>query len=192
MKKSSIIKIVVAVVAQCFILFLLIISKLLIFSGGEAFLLKISPVDPRDPLRGDYVTFQYDISQLNSWSLREESDKYRVGQIVYVGLDDIYDPSNTIVGKSAVFNGGINTKKPESGSFIKGIIERIDEFSEDGVPQYSRSFKMHIKYGIEEYFIPEGRGRNVDFSSLENYAKVIIDEDGNSLLESLYFNGIKW
>ena len=45
-------------------------------------MLRIAPVDQRDLLRGDYATFQYDISNLDSYYSRGE--KIRNGDIVYV------------------------------------------------------------------------------------------------------------
>ena len=63
-KKS---KFFLAVAIQLVIILLLLITKISIFSGGEEVLLKIAPVDPRDPLRGDYVTFRYDISDIGSF-----------------------------------------------------------------------------------------------------------------------------
>ncbi|PJC47845.1 MAG: hypothetical protein CO034_01100, partial [Parcubacteria group bacterium CG_4_9_14_0_2_um_filter_35_11] len=58
-------KFIIAIAIQLVIIFSIIIFKMAVLTGGAEVLLRIEPVDPRDPLRGDYLTFQYKISNLD-------------------------------------------------------------------------------------------------------------------------------
>jgi uncharacterized membrane-anchored protein len=100
-----------AIALQLIILAALMFFKLIILAGGTEVALRIAPVDPRDPLRGDYVVLNYDISTANRFN---NNETFLPGEEVYVPL---YES-----GKywSA---GGIMKKAPEGGVvFIKGRI----------------------------------------------------------------------
>ena len=70
---------------QAAILFVVIFFKLLVLIGGEEVFLKIRPVDPRDPFRGDYITFQYDISRIKG-SFLNSQEKIERGDEIYIPL----------------------------------------------------------------------------------------------------------
>jgi hypothetical protein len=50
-------KFIIAIVIQLVIIFTIIIFKIAVLRSGTEVLLRIKPVDPRDPLRGDHLTF---------------------------------------------------------------------------------------------------------------------------------------
>jgi len=77
-------KFILAIALQVVIVFAIIIFKLSVLTGGTDVFLKIVPVDPRDLLRGDYATFQYDISNLDSYI--SGGQQIRNGDTVYVVL----------------------------------------------------------------------------------------------------------
>lgn len=127
-----------------------------LFSSNEV-ILKAAPVDPRDLLRGDYVTLNFEISDFK--------DKNRIikdrkeNKTVYVLLEN--DSQN--IAHAA----GITDKKPDSGIFIKGKLKK------------SGFRKYRIKYGIESYFVKEKTGRELE-NNLRNgaFIKVKINKDG--------------
>jgi len=75
-----------------------------ILRSGTDILLKVSPVDPRDFLRGDYVILQYDINTVSDNSFHKRD--------VYVVLKE--QPDKTFVIQE------IKTQKPKGGIFLKG------------------------------------------------------------------------
>src|SRR3990167_7699578 len=77
-------KFILAIALQAIIIFAIVIFKMSVLTGGTDVLLRIAPVDPRDLLRGDYATFQYDISNLGSYS--ERGQQIKNGDTVYVIL----------------------------------------------------------------------------------------------------------
>lgn len=164
------IKFISAVALQVAIIAAMVIFKLSILAGGTEVVLQIAPVDPRDILRGDYVTFQYrDMSNLPSYLF--SGQKVNSGDTVYVTLvktGNYWRPLRVLKIKPG----------PEE-VFIKG---RVDS---------NNSNYLSVIYGIEQYFIPEGQGQNFNFSS-DSLAKVVVDGNGNAVLKQLYINNKPW
>lgn len=177
-------KFILAIAVQVIIIFAIIITKMSILAGGTDVLLKIAPVDPRDMLRGDYVTFQYDISNLDSYI--SGGQEIRNGDAVYVVLRQM---------EKYYFAQNVQKTKPaEGGIFIKGTVSsggantELDMFQN----QNFGNSRLHVVYGIEEYFIPEGKGQGFSFLNKEAAARVVIDENGNAVLKELYINDEPW
>ena len=177
-------KFILTIALQLAIIFVIIIFKFSIFTGGVEVMLHIEPVDPHDPLRGDYVTFSYNISNISSdyfnYSPVNNGDK------VYVPLKKR--------GKYWQVSGNIQKSKPDQGIFIKGVVKRGEE---SVLPQKSFNIikedaLITIIYGTEEYFIPEGAGRSERFTGNNNFAKVAIDENGNAVLKQIFIDNKIW
>lgn len=92
---------------------------------GKTMVLATLPIDPFDPLRGQYITINYEISALP----RIEGAKQ--GNSVYVTLKK--DKENIWRLEKA------SLEKPAEGDFIRGKIRS----TEGGI---------RIEYGIEQYF----------------------------------------
>lgn len=176
-------KFILAVMVQILIIGFIIIFKLTILGGGTEVLLKIEPVDPRDMLRGDYVTFQYtNVSSISPYVLLQER-QIKNGDTVYVVLwkrGKYWVVKN--VKKTKPLNGEIALK----GKIVSGRL------SIDQLKQRANIPDIRVTYGIEEYFIPEGVGQNFSFSNKEAFAKVVIDEKGNAVLKEIFVDGKPW
>jgi uncharacterized membrane-anchored protein len=75
-------------------------------SSGERILLRVQPVDPNDPFRGEYVDLTYPISRLNTRAARP-------GTTVYVPLRKA---GRAWTGDLVIF------EEPDSGTFIRGRV----------------------------------------------------------------------
>lgn len=181
------------------ILYLTIVFWLLIFSGfivykeytlrtGTEVLLKTLPVDPRDLFRGDYVTLNYEISTLDMEKIPSEESYFYSDEPVYLALE--------------LKNGygvpkKIYTTPPEDGLYIKGKVKDILydwETDESGITTEEETIKeLRVDYGIESYFVPEGRGMEIEKAQrtekTEVDAKIIIDKYGNAVINSLLIDG---
>ena len=157
---------------QVVVIVAIIVFKLSVLTGGTDILLKVAPVDPRDLLRGDYATFEYDISNVD-WSYYGNGRQIKIkgGDTVYVTLRQS--------GKYHVVRA-VEKNRPTGGEiFIKGTVD-------------SGGSQIHVIYGIEQYFIPEGTGQNFNFFDKEVAAKVAVDENGNAGLKQIYIDNEPW
>lgn len=168
MEMSTRTKFGLAIGLQLVIISSIIIFKLLILAGGTELLLPIKPVDPRDWLRGDYALFTYDISEFATELLKEK--KLQQGDSVYVTSPDGFYQTNVLKQKPTA----------ENVIFIKGKVENVN------------SEKVIISYGIEQYFIPEGKGQDINFQGKKCFAKVVVDKNGNAVLKQIYVDGALW
>lgn len=130
---------------------------------GDSILLKVAPVDPRDPLRGDYVILRYEFSSL--WPQGSGKwDEQRAGEEVYVTLEPDADGKHWR-GVSASW------ERPQSGRYIRGRVES----------SWSHEF------GIEAYFVQEGQGK--EYESARNAhrlsAEIALTRDGTATLKRL-------
>lgn len=141
--------------------------KEVILRTGNEVLLKTVPVDPQDLFRGDYVILRYDISTINTSDYTTSSFEH--GDTIYVSLD---------LDKTKIASiSDISAKKPEEGIFIKGKVVSVF------------SGRLRVEYGVESYFVPEGRGGEIENKSGRIYTKAAIDGSGNAVIKALVYDG---
>ncbi|AKB36653.1 putative membrane-anchored protein [Methanosarcina siciliae C2J] len=181
------------------IFYLTIVFWLLIFSGfilfkeytlktGKEILLKTEPVDPRDLFRGDYVILNYEISTLDLEKIPAEDRHFEYNDRVYLALavEDGYGVPKKIY-----------STPPDNELYIKGTVKQlIYDWEEDGdglIAEEPRIKGLRVEYGIESYFVPEGRGIEIErqqWGGEEGVdVKVVVDKYGNAVAESLLIDG---
>lgn len=163
---------VAAVALQIVILLVMIGMKWSTLTYGTKIMLKTLPVDPWDPLRGDYVILNYEISQLDLKKLPADSKKYNSNETVYVGLTQ----------KGRYWEAGsVSHLRPQNGTLaIKGTVGWYDEYGN----------KLFVNYGIDSYYVPQHQGKDLERRSgagLE--AEVSVDKRGDSALSKIFYNG---
>lgn len=182
-------KFIAAIALQALLLLVLILLKASVTMNGTEVVLHIMPVDPRDPLRGDYITFRYDISRLDPYLFETKPTN---GQTIYVPLAKS--------GKYWQAQTAISTQQPQGSSqiFIKAKVVNGGASAAGSLkdPYDWRSEKLNpvdVQYGIEEFFIPEGTGQTLAPDATNDIAaKVIVDRNGNAVLKQVYVNGKEW
>lgn len=189
-------KFIIAVLIQLVILSAIVIYKTAIYSGGETAYLRIEPVDPRDPLRGDFVTLRYsNVSRLNGYYFRN-NETVNAGDVVYVVLKNYGRNSWNVTGAQLTKP----LKLDDDELFLKGKISdignsnsvRYQNMDSGSAANSLRSQTLEITYGIEQYFIPEGTGADFNFRLGKAYAEVNVDENGNAVLKQIYIDGRPW
>ena len=136
---------------------------------GDEILLKTMPVDPRDLFRGDYVILRYDISTIHTDEISLKGSDFKAGNNVYISLNVDKDKIGSL--------SGITKQKPEEKIFIAGNVKNV----------YGNS--MDVEYGIESYFVPEGKGKEIERNLGKIYTKVAVDDFGNAVIKSLVLDG---
>ncbi len=180
------------------ILYLTVVFWLLIFSGfilykeytlrtGTEVILKTEPVDPRDLFRGDYVTLNYEISTLDLEEIPAEDPYFDYNDRIYLALElkDGYGMPKKIY-----------KNPPDEELYIKGKVKEIIydwETDESGIVEETGIKELRVEYGIESYFVPEGKGIEIErqqWTGREGVdVKVVIDKYGNAVIKSLLIDG---
>jgi uncharacterized membrane protein/uncharacterized membrane-anchored protein len=122
---------------------------------GQRFVLRCQAVDPRDLMRGEYVTLGYEFSnpgpvairRLNDeWAELNGKDRRALGNESYLTLPDdttVYVPLK-VDAKGLASGEGVTLKRPESGPYLKGYA---------GMRRFGQ-----IRFGIEAFYVKEGTG----------------------------------
>ncbi len=174
-------KFLTAVVIQLLIVFGLVVFNASLLVRGQEIILPIEPVDPRDPLRGDYMTVQYDISSI-------EISRAEIKQKGFAKKDIIY----AVLKKNGNYwiLDTIEKNKPAGGVFIKGNIEYISNRYYDSTKKDDQKKEtVRAVYGIENYFIPEGSGGQISakLRDYPSFARVVIANNGTAILKEIFF-----
>jgi len=130
-------------------------------NNGKTYLLECHSVDPRDLLSGDYIFLRYDISVPPETLSDAGKDR---GNVVYVLLHSV----------GSVWEIDEVSPVPPTGDvpFLKGRING-----------------SQIDYGIERYYVPEGKGKYVPG---DLRAEIVVQLDGTAQLKRLYSAGKPW
>ena len=135
-------------VFQIFLLAFMAGQREYVFQKGKMVYLRTIPIDPRDLFRGDYVRLNYEISFISSDKLRDgleksENKQRNKDRKVYVVLEpDEENVANILYATD---------KKPgKEQLFIRGRL------------QHNRSSGILVRYGIETYFVEQGKGKDLE------------------------------
>jgi uncharacterized membrane-anchored protein len=138
--------------------------------AGEKVLLKTIPVDPRSLFRGDYVRLRYEISDIDTEKLPGD-DGFVFNDTIYVTLEKKEDGA---YGASKV-----SRATPEEWPFIRGRV------------RYEHGSTLEVDYGIESYFVEEGKGIEIETAPETKELKVeaSVLKSGKATISSLIMDG---
>lgn len=112
---------------------------------GEEIVLETAPVDPRDLFYGDYVILNYEISRIDRSHIIGDIEE-AAGSTIYVVLQPA--------------QGGVYALKQ---AYLKQIPDtEPGEVVLHGLVDYAFGDQVHVKYGLERYYVPEGTGREIE------------------------------
>lgn len=173
-----------AVALQAGILLNMAVGRETILRTGKTVWLRTAPVDPNDPMRGEYVSLSYEISNIARpmWQGKLpdiKGDRYHYmnkekDKVIWTALDNddgdsVYHPRN------------VTDQRPAPSStkvFIKG---RVNWMSEQTI---------NARYGIEALFVEQGKGLEIERGrSRDGYAvpleiEAALGKDGTAVLKS--------
>jgi uncharacterized membrane-anchored protein len=141
-------------------------------ASGKGIRLETWPVDPNDPLRGDYLLLNYKISDVpqNLFSPPVKKD-LSAGQVVYVALEprgEFYE----------VARAGTDWFAPSANQILlKG--------KSSWRPWNSKTNVTHVEYGLERFYVAEGMGH--PHGKLA--AQVVVSASGNASLKQVFVGG---
>lgn len=120
-------------------------------SNAQDVILRVIPYDPKELLRGDYVTLHYDINTIKKATNRNE-EKHFKNHKAYVLLKEDKD--------GIYYATDITPEPPEDKLYIKGeIIYDTREKTPSG--RYETTYRL--KYpNIERFYVKEGTGKKLE------------------------------
>ena len=152
--------------------------------SGVEVILETAPVDPRDFLRGDYVTLNYDISRVPVSTLVGGPPKESLNaQILSVRLKKQDDGYWGIVESSF----GALDPKPDT-VVLKSL--PVDYVSY-GDPADALQAVISVDYGIERYYVPEGQGHDIEKARNDSRVAIAarVSSDGAAHIRTLLLDG---
>jgi uncharacterized membrane-anchored protein len=161
-------------------LILLLVIQILFLAGiagfhystlwyGKEIRLQTVPVDPRDLLYGDYVHLNYDINRVPMSSWQETGHKPMTGDRVYVVLQE--NTADRIYKAKAVFSNKPSLSDGEVA--LKGRVEYVDNES------------IRITYGIEQYYVKENTGKELEEQAGSLVVKLKVAAWGSPVVEDV-------
>lgn len=164
----------VLVAAQLAVLGSMIFKQERLLSGGTKIILKCVPVDPRSLFSGDYVILRYEIANIENDKLKVPTKEiFTENQTVYIALEKDASASH--------YNAS------EISSDIKALSGRYPAVIR-GTVQYAYDNSIDIRYGVEEYFVPQNKGHYIEQNMESTTVEVSIDKKGNSAISRLFIN----
>jgi uncharacterized membrane-anchored protein len=164
-----------AVVFQFLVLAYMVAERELVHKFGRVVYLRTMPIDPQDHFRGDYVRLNYEISNVgrqmwqdglkdrkkDEYSWRGSGKDERIYAVLKVGEDGLGELEY------------ITDRKPGGEFFIRGRLKN----TWDNV--------IHATYGIEAYFVQQGKGLEIERGMITNGISVPLEMEagvgGNGL-----------
>ncbi|MBV2142900.1 GDYXXLXY domain-containing protein [Falsochrobactrum sp. TDYN1] len=166
-----------AAMLQTGILYAGIEKRATVLRSGHEVVLQTEPVDPRDLMRGDYVNLRYEISAVSRRDI--QGQPAQGARSVYVVLK---------AGENGVWHFSRASFAPFDDLASGEVQIRGDTtYPISDVPNAA----IHLRYGIERYYVPEGEGRAIENSqrALKITAVVAIDEAGKAVMKALRDDG---
>jgi len=150
---------------------------------GEPVLLKTAPVDPWDPLRGNYIDLTYQISGIVVDEVTLTGWPYREGQRVWVTLQK-GQPYWTAVA--------LSDQKPRTGPDQVALRGRVEWMASPTPGEPAE--RIWLRYGIEQFYIPEGQGDGLGGRQVDMEVEALVDSTGRAALRTVYLDGkpIDW
>jgi uncharacterized membrane-anchored protein len=168
-----------AFLLQAALLAWMIIDRALLLKNGKEVRLAVVPVDPRDLLRGDYVILSYPISRIASDEV-DGDDEFYYYEPIYVTIAEAPE------GWKAT---AIHRTPPSGGIYLKGFVESYN--TRETCKAAPTCSDYQIAYNLEQFFVPEGEGRELE--TLRNDQRMSVDVavagNGRSALKRLLVDG---
>lgn len=118
---------------------------------GRTVLLRTAPIDPNDPMRGDYARLDYEISHVPQNRLEGSLSKRLTPPLDYRRV--VHRPvyARLTVGDDGVADlAGLSDTKPNEGLFIRGRTHQ------------AHTRNVQVRYGIEALFMQQGTAKKLE------------------------------
>ncbi len=183
-KKTSFTRIIIVLAIQTILLASMVGMKQYTLNTGTPILLETQPIDPRSLFRGDYVRLNYTISDLDIAQLAGD-DEFKKHDEVFVTLEQQGEYWKAL---------GVHHQWPDAKEqqlVIKGKVDYVNTTRwNQELKQSEDIYELSVRYGIENYFVPEGEGRELERRDIGKVdIRVAVDKRGNVGIKAVLVNG---
>jgi uncharacterized membrane-anchored protein len=149
----------------------MVAERVALLKGGREVVLPIVPVDPRDLFKGDFVRLAYPISTVPIRLTDGKNLAYN--KRVYVTLQPEADATWSVAAVASDYPGTVATGQ----IILRGTME----------------YNNRIRFGLERYYVPEGKGPALEKLAREKKlaAIVAVDRKGIAAIKGLSADGQK-
>ena len=178
-------------------------ERITVLKTGKEIVLPVVPVDPRSLFRGDYVILSYDISRIPGELVREDLAR---GDELFVTIERLPDEKYKATAVSKRHPGKVSTDQvvlqgwlhyaPVNASFDNprsptGQSTAIAHPDPRPVVVSRPPSYIHVRYGLESYFVQEGTGTKLEYIAIDAKlaAIVAVDRNGKSAIKGLVLDG---
>lgn len=152
-------------------------DRVQLLKHGREIVLPIVPVDPRSLFRGDYVILSYPISAVPGAFVSDEMrrQKPRTAYVTLAKTGEEWQAAGLSLARPQAAPDQVVLKaKPRHGWWPSGP-----------------NAQLSMRYGIESYFVPEGKGRALEKLARDRKlsALVAVDAKGNAAIKGLMIDG---
>ncbi|MEI9401171.1 GDYXXLXY domain-containing protein [Mesorhizobium argentiipisi] len=177
--KKLIISALVLALVQIGFLSWIIAGRAAILRNGKEVLLKVQPVDPRDLLRGDYISLNNNISRIpvkliaNVPQSKFSSDDTSIVVRLKKGADGYWQPAAAWFGQAPAPAG------PDEADIGGRVAEGWDLRDPEAT--------IAPDYGIDRFYLPEGEGMAIqdDMRVRPFGIKLALASDGTAQIKAL-------
>lgn len=156
----------------------MVIERIRLLQTGREIVLPIVPIDPRSLFRGDYVRLSYDVTRVPGRLLAGDVKR---GDWLYITLERQADATYAPVAVSRSHPG---VAGPDQ-IVLRGRVQNATRAGRAGTGD------LFMAYGIESYFVPEGKGLELEELARDRKLAAIIavDRHGSSAIKGLMVDG---
>ncbi len=165
-------------------------DRALILARGTEFELEVEPVDPRDPLRGEYVQLRYAISEIDRSKLPVEATRgWPTPPKGYSPIPVWIVLGRANDGKVEVLAIHDERPKSEPGMVVLAAKARCRTWNVGTSTEPCT--RLSLDFGIERFYVPEGAGKAIEDARLVRRVSVVaaIGSDGRAAIKRLLIDG---
>ncbi len=163
----------------------MIARKQYTLNTGVTIVLETMPVDPRSLFSGDYVILGYKIGRLTLDNIKGDKDFKR------------HDKIHVVLKSKGHYWEALSAHHlaPTTSAdevLLKGEVQNASShFWNPETRQTESTANLQVRYGIENYFVPEGEGRKLERPGPEEKVavQVAVDKFGLAGIKAILING---
>lgn len=188
LKSTTTVALLAIALLQSAVLVWMLWERVSLLRNGQAVLLDVEPVDPRDLFRGDYVILSYPVGRIKTETVSGE-DEFEKHDPIYVSVRR----GESGTWQAVAINKALPEKPDSDLVVLRGTVTYVINRQESGTNTVcdQACAELSVRYGIESYFVPEGEGRKLEAMRDKRMIQIAVRvaENGEAAIAGLAIDG---